>query len=62
MAFSKFWSDDFDKKGCVRGLAALQFFWLLKKATRTFNFIYGAFLWHLVLTVNLEEIEKMKYF
>ena len=39
MAISKFSSDDFGKKMSVgRDLGALQFFWSLKKGTRTFHF------------------------
>ena len=40
MAISEFWSGDFwEKKMSVGGgLGALQFFWSLKKGTRTFNF------------------------
>ena len=39
MAISKFWSVDFGKKMSVGGgLDALQFFWSLKKDTRTFHF------------------------
>ena len=39
MAISKFWSVDFGKNTSVGGgLDALQFFWSLKKGTRTFHF------------------------
>ena len=38
MAISKFWSGDFGENMSVGGgLEALQYFWSLKKGTRTFN-------------------------
>ena len=45
---AKWLSQSFDRtilrrKGRGRGLVVLQFFWLLKKAIRTFNFIYKTF-------------------
>ena len=42
MAISEFWSVDFGKTISVGGgLGALQFFWSLKKATRTLHFRYN---------------------
>ena len=39
MDISDFWSGDFGEKMSVEGgLGTLQFFWSLKKGTRTFHF------------------------